>query len=806
MLNTEQQAAVDAADKQLLVLAGAGTGKTYTMISRITKLVSAGAPVNHILVLTFTNAAAAEMKDRYASTHVNEPTPMFCTFHSFCYSLIARDIEILKRLGYTQVPNLPDEPAIKRIEASVKQQCGTKLSSNKLHGHDILTPKEQFQYDIFWKQFEKILKKENYITFDTMCYSICELFDSDDPLIAKYKEQYEYLFVDEVQDTDPKQWKFVSSFKNAHLFVVGDAKQCQPAGTPVLISPKKTMPIESLASGNSVFTLSDSDLSASTEPVNGHQRKVLAAACNTDTLITVHSDKITTKYTPNHITYAKLHTEGNESRRIVYLMRNERGWYRIGTITLYITKGNLFTAMRNALASNNGSDVWVLSYTTDREVARALENQIANTYHIPRVSWCGTMSSAGDSLKTMYGVLGDITREVSSCLKKFHRLLKYPMFSFKQSTITDSVFQVHACNLLPDFFDIVVPVAARYETFNITYKQITWIDYSAKEELVYSLDVEEDHSYIADGVYTHNSIYGFRGADSTIIKSLAKDPEWHTIKLSENYRSTSQICEFANKIHKSWEGQPFNLQIHSDSNGCKVINDTMFDIDDAKSLLGLVSSCNDTCTSAILCRTNAEVSDVSLALSNIGVPHCTKPSSSMSDVKHILRSISSDSYMVDWLSSKIRSVEYNEYVRLTAIDDKYATAESFIELYGNRFSAQLQTVMDARKIINSSLFAYGKCASLCDLLKLPNSEIKLAQDSTEAILSYLTVLADSMCDASKLYVGTIHSVKGLEFDIVHILNVGGRSFQITDEEQYNLYYVACTRAKSKLYIWHSNNY
>ena len=98
MLNTEQQRAVDSNAQKLLVLSGAGSGKTTVLIQRISRLVNDGVDPTNILVLTFTSAAAFEMRERYSKTQKSGNAPKFSTFHAFCYSLIIQDVFVNKKV------------------------------------------------------------------------------------------------------------------------------------------------------------------------------------------------------------------------------------------------------------------------------------------------------------------------------------------------------------------------------------------------------------------------------------------------------------------------------------------------------------------------------------------------------------------------------------------------------------------------------------------------------------------------------------------------------------------------------------
>lgn len=221
MLNSMQKQAVNSNANKILCLAGAGTGKTYTMLARIQRLVSEGVDPRSILVLTFTNAAAFNMSTRFEGN----ATPEFRTFHAFCYSLIASNIRIRSKLGYLTVPKIADEIEVKNIKTMAKMVCNCKLSEWKLNHPSKLTDNEQFQYNIYYKYIRKQLIAKNLITFNMLCRSICNMFIYNDDCVKSYKDKYKYIFVDEFQDTDRLQWDFVSSFSDAKLFLVGDALQ-----------------------------------------------------------------------------------------------------------------------------------------------------------------------------------------------------------------------------------------------------------------------------------------------------------------------------------------------------------------------------------------------------------------------------------------------------------------------------------------------------------------------------------------------------------------------------------------------------
>ena len=228
MLNEAQTKGVNANNPRIVCLAGAGTGKSTTLLSRISRLIKDGVAPSSILALTFTNAAAFEMKDRFATQNADlKSTPEFRTFHSFCYHLITVDENIRKTLGYTNVPSIADSFAEKRILQEAKLQTGIKLSDAKITGKSDspLSQDEAYQLMLLLKAADRLMKQKGLITFDKLSKEVSELFVKDNGVVAKYKSQYKHLLIDEYQDTDTTQHDFVMSFKDSCIFVVGDALQ-----------------------------------------------------------------------------------------------------------------------------------------------------------------------------------------------------------------------------------------------------------------------------------------------------------------------------------------------------------------------------------------------------------------------------------------------------------------------------------------------------------------------------------------------------------------------------------------------------
>lgn len=528
-LNPQQQHAVDSNANKILCLAGAGAGKTATMIERISRLVKEGIRPSSILVLTFTNAAGFEMKDRYKQGHPGQLIPEFRTFHSFCYSLIIKDKAVRSAIGYRDVPTIADEGAIKKLETEAKMQYKIKLSSAKLSSKpDTLSPQEKYEYELYTKAVSRLLRERNVITFDILSDKVSSLFIKNDSSILQYKDQYKYIFVDEFQDTDPKQIQFLNSFQssNVHFYFCGD------------------------------------------------------------------------------------------------------------------------------------------------------------------------------------------------CLQ---------------------------------------------------------------------------------------NIYQFRNCSNETIKALAKDDSWEQIKLFENYRSTNQICDFANRM-STYADDEYRIEMNGQRDGepVKVIRgahsdwNKLIDDDHMSMLLDMVRELEG--DGAILCRSNKEVQYVCDALTDAGVVYSTGKRNV--DALHILRSVLDNEYMLDWLATFLTAEMYSDYIRIAAQVDN-PDIYWFANHYGHlpKINERGKAIVAIRKILNSTSPNISKCADIFDVLGISDVVLEEIPESKEAIINTIRK-SISEAQATELYVGTIHSSKGLEYGTVFVMGVNDKSFPLDrGEEMLNLYYVAITRAKNKLVVF-----
>lgn len=241
-LNKEQEKAVRTVDGRVLVLAGAGSGKTGVIVHRIAHLIREKqvAP-QAILGLTFTNKAAAEMRHRVEAMIGQEKAKQvtLSTFHSFCMHILRREIE---RLGYTRDFSLYDERDIQRLVTQLTREIlnhegelpslgptraalteAANLGISSEEGH---TWHDKFSKDLYLR-LNSTLRAYNAVSFDSLITLAIQLFEKHPDVLDRYQERYRYIMIDEYQDTNPAQFKLAESLaaKYQNLCVVGDDDQ-----------------------------------------------------------------------------------------------------------------------------------------------------------------------------------------------------------------------------------------------------------------------------------------------------------------------------------------------------------------------------------------------------------------------------------------------------------------------------------------------------------------------------------------------------------------------------------------------------
>ena len=246
-LNPQQLEAATHFEGPVLVLAGAGSGKTRVLTARVCQLVHQhGVPLDRILAVTFTNKAAGEMRQRISSLLGTEPKGMWVgTFHSLGARLLRKHAD---RLGWDRTFSIYDADQSLRLVKSVVESVGLdpKRWKPKAIRSEMSNAKNQLidgvefardtegSFDLFLRnvgkvfpEYQQALKKQNAFDFDDLLMKPVQLFEENPELLEQYRDRFSFILVDEYQDTNKAQFRFVELLASQHenLMVVGDPDQ-----------------------------------------------------------------------------------------------------------------------------------------------------------------------------------------------------------------------------------------------------------------------------------------------------------------------------------------------------------------------------------------------------------------------------------------------------------------------------------------------------------------------------------------------------------------------------------------------------
>ena len=232
-LNPEQYRAVTTTEGAILIIAGAGSGKTRVITFRIAHMLDKGIPQSQILALTFTNKAAKEMEERIKDlTQKKLQNLTVSTFHAFGVKVLRSEIE---RLGYRENFSIYDETD----RVSLIKECGRELKYSPeamdiyMIGNlisNIKTGRKNWDtsndmYRPLYESYQEGLKLYNAVDFDDLIVLPIKLFRENPDILAAYRARYKYIMVDEFQDTSHQQYELMHLLADKNVAVVGDDDQ-----------------------------------------------------------------------------------------------------------------------------------------------------------------------------------------------------------------------------------------------------------------------------------------------------------------------------------------------------------------------------------------------------------------------------------------------------------------------------------------------------------------------------------------------------------------------------------------------------
>jgi DNA helicase-2/ATP-dependent DNA helicase PcrA len=954
-LNPAQFEAVTHTDGPLLVVAGAGSGKTRVLTHRIAHLIDEHriSPYQ-VLAITFTNKAAAEMRERVARLVGPVAERMWVsTFHSACVRILRRDAQLL---GYPSQFTIYDQADAVRLTGYVLRDLGidpkrfpprsvhAAISALKNDGRSPFDATEAAQViherkiAEVYTEYQARLKRAGAMDFDDLLGVTVELLQTRPEVLAHYQDRFRHVLVDEYQDTNVVQNDLVVMLAEEHrnVCVVGDSDQCLPPGTMVR-TPDGAVPIESVRVGDTVLGTAGGSL-----PTPGRVTEVRPGTYR-GTSVRVQAAGRTLQGTPHHIVPARMGVAAG--KHFVYLMyRADRG-YRIGR-----TKGIRSNdrgvpqfGFRVRVNQEHGDKLWVLRVCDSLPEAAYWESWYAAHYGLPTACF----HSVGRELAMDDAWLERLYRELDTevaAKQLMDDLLLHPEYPHhrpqngaRRQSLNLTMFSdarhgrpYHRVQWSTNRSDVAERIASkgfdvrglggsrqgyRLETARVDYSEALDLarrvaaagglelrrrmavggaiyDYTPLSHLrpgmlilveqdgklveapveqielvpyegeVYDLEVDHTHTYVADGVLVHNSVYRFRGADMrNILEFETAFPDATVVVLEQNYRSTQTILDAANAvISHNQARKPKDLWTESGA-GDKIVRFQGEDeVDEAQWISREMSRLHDGgdvrwSDMAVFYRTNAQSRVVEEQFLRAGIPYRVVGGTRFYDRREIKDAMAYLKAVVnptDEVSVKRvlnvpkRGVGDQTVGRLDAFaraqgitfvdalrrwDEAGVAArsargiESFLGLLDD-LAADL-TVAPAEMIesllersgyldelrADGSIEAESRLENLAELVGMSRDH-----ESVEAFLEQVSLVADTdqlpdPDDPSEtgVVMMTLHAAKGLEFPVVFMAGMEEGVFPhmraLTEpaelEEERRLCYVGITRARQRLYLTHA---
>jgi ATP-dependent DNA helicase UvrD/PcrA len=395
-LNPAQREAVLHVDGPLLVVAGAGSGKTRVLTHRVAHLIRAhGVKPNEILAITFTNKASAEMRERLERMLGRTARAIWIlTFHAACGRILRREAE---RLGYRSSFTIYDQADQVRLVKACLEELGKdpkRFTPRGIHAqisnakNQLIAPEEYAsRVASFWDQtvaevyelYQRRLFASNAVDFDDMLMLTVQVLERFPEALERWQSTFHHVLVDEYQDTNHAQYRLLQllAAKHRNVFAVGDPDQCLQAGTLVTMADGSETPIEAVVEGDEVLSCYGSGRFGLARVVGVHRtRRRSGVAITTSTGRTLVS-------TPEHVHFAGFKPGWTPQLHMTYLLWKRGVGYRVGISRMYTDGRNPLPGPAFRMNQEHADAAWVIgTYDTELE-ARKAEALVSLRYGLP---------------------------------------------------------------------------------------------------------------------------------------------------------------------------------------------------------------------------------------------------------------------------------------------------------------------------------------------------------------------------------------------------------------------------------------
>jgi DNA helicase-2/ATP-dependent DNA helicase PcrA len=428
-LNPAQLEAVTLPPGPVLVVAGAGSGKTRVLTHRLAYLVrELGASPFEILAITFTNKAAGEMRDRVAQLIGPVGLRMWVsTFHAACSRILRREATLL---GYRSSFTIYDQADAQRLTDWVRRDLNLdpkRFPGRQLHAqisalkNELVLPQEYAESAVgpserriseVYTEYQRRLQDASAVDFDDLLVLAVRLFREHPEALQRYRSRFQHILVDEFQDTNVAQWELVRMLSEEHrsIMVVGDDAQCLAAGTEITMGDGSRKPIERVVAGDEVLSNFGSGDFRPAPVLRVHEAQRVGGVA-----IQFESGR-TLVGTAEHMHFAGYVAGRTPQLHVTYLMWKSGVGYRVGTSRTY-TAGQPKAVLGPAMRCNSeGADAaWIVGvHETDAE-ARLHEAILSAKYGLPMLPFRARRSDrARNSLVGNQTLIDRLFRELDT--------------------------------------------------------------------------------------------------------------------------------------------------------------------------------------------------------------------------------------------------------------------------------------------------------------------------------------------------------------------------------------------------------
>jgi DNA helicase II / ATP-dependent DNA helicase PcrA len=414
-LNPPQRDAVLTTEGPVLMLAGAGTGKTAALTARLAHLIATRkAWPSEILAVTFTNKAAREMKERVGRIigEAVEGMPWLGTFHSIGAKMLRRHAELAGLQSNFTIIDVDDQLRVLKQLIRANELDEKRWTAKALGGlidqwkNKGLTPadidageSERFANGkgaALYVQYQERLKTLNACDFGDLLLHMLNILKTHRDVLEQYQQRFKYILVDEYQDTNAVQylWLRLLAQTRKNVCVVGDDDQCLVAGTQVHMADGSFKAIENVTVGDMILSCYGNNdfrpAAVTRKHASSNKTGLIAVTLSNNTVITS---------TDNHIHFADFIPSASQQKYFTYLMYKKNYGYRLGTSQIYTkSQKRAIIGFKQRCLHERADAVWLVGSFNNENDARECEHVLCLRYGITTLPFIARKGNAVNGL------------------------------------------------------------------------------------------------------------------------------------------------------------------------------------------------------------------------------------------------------------------------------------------------------------------------------------------------------------------------------------------------------------------------